>query len=996
MRWCCGGGHVYLHCEAGLETQDQTLIGPLLRVFKPLGKSPKREEANESVFNCNCTTISIIAKCFPVFSNVNNCVMFFRELQNNGKHFTIQDATFKNTPLLTKLRIEGNPNIRSLRFLKSLNNLREVSADSWNTCQRCDYTRIPKSKRCGTPGNCLDREESPFGESYCACALCTRLSIEMNCTGGIVVPPRIMGEKTTVRVVLWVISTLALVSNLALTLACAYTHVRRRKQLGVFIVGLALSNLFVTSSVMILLVADSHQSPRDNTSALGRGNWSQSVCSPVYFLKHFGIYSLVIILTFIILERFTKLGYKFCFAPELSFRRSVVYICEAWVLSFLLIIPPWTRVTAWHKFCIPSYEMAFAKAMYLICGLLVLAACFLALMKVGLLLWRRVLPSKSGTRCTETRTDIRLILAGVLTFVLLGLPHGAISISQASGGASGAEIVTILLSIACLLYPLIFLNYSPREVCLSDTLSTKDMECTCGKCNVEQFYPTEYSSDSLNPPKFSDTTTECTEDYHNRQRLMKVSNVQHTSDDSLLELDTWTSRSTKTKSWIESCDYEDIRKLRALPWPQTSRRDNSFREVTRKPRALTWSDRYGAKSTSTSGVNDVSSVTSSCSDRVSSSSGRAQSSSERERSSSDHTSSVVTSQYGVPTTAHERGTNGHPVQIRGQEIVSSIDSESEKTSERKRRSKRLSSFMGLIQRAFSPKRQRSKSLPEKPEVFLKKVERSQSAPFTQVLLDKTAPFNNDGHTSGTSPESAEPTASCQHHKTAEHTYRDRLASFFVLAPAKSPKHPRKPTLSPGKAKPVGVVSPTPSQKSSVAERLVKSISIGRKSPMHEPASPGKTIALEAGDILTDLPVMRRQKLKAKPRDPNARISTGSNGSTGSTATRFSLEWDPIGSVEGYDENEVLPPYPPLSTKIQNGQAKAKVSKFLTGVQPPEQGKATERTSLYSLDWDPTSVQMRNIVVSRDSLGPLGDTSDDEDDTYDIEDCKETTGKTVWV
>lgn len=933
-------------------------------------------------------------------SSLDKCVFFFRELQNNGKYFTIQDDTFENTPLLTTLRIEGNPSIRSLRFLKNLNNLRQVSADSWNTCQRCNYTRIPKRKRCGSSGNCLEFQESPFGKLYCACALCARLSIGMNCTDELSVPPRILGDKTAVRVVLWVISTLALVSNIALIVACVYTHVRRKKQLGIFIVGLALSNLFVTSSVMILLVADSHQTPRDSTSTLGHGNWSQSVCSPVYFLKHFGIYSLVIILTFIILERFTKLGYKFCFSPELSFRRSAVYVCEAWVLSFLLIIPPWTRVTTWHKFCIPSYEMAFAKAMYLICSLLVFGVCFSVLMQVGLLLWRRVLPSKSGTRTTETRTDIRLILAGVLTFVLLGLPHGAISITQTIGGASGTEIVTILLSMACLLYPLIFMNYSPREICLSDTLSTKNMECTCGKCNVEQFYPTKYSVDSLNLPKSSDTTTECNEDYDNQPRLTKASSVEHVSDDSLLDLDTWTSRSTKTKSWIESCDYDDIRKLRAQPWPQTPRQGNSFREVTTKPRALTWSDRYGAKSTSTSGVNDVSSVTSSCSERVSSSSGRVQSSSERERSSSDHAPSVlgvVTSRHEVQTTAHVKDTNGHAMDIRGQEIVS-IDSESEKTSDRKRRSKRMSSFMGMIQRAFSPKRQRSKSLPEKPELYLKKVERSQSAPFThcQVQLDKTTPYSGDGHTSETSPESPEPTVSCLHHKTAENTYKDRLASFFVLAPAKSPKHLRKPTLFPGKAKPVGVVSPTPSPKSSVAERLVKSISIGRKSPLHEPASPGKTIALEAGDILTELPVMRRQKLRTKPRDPIARVSTGSTGSTGSTTTRFSLEWDPIGSVEGYDEHEVLPPYPPLSTKTQNGQPQAKVSKFLTGVQAPEQCKATERTSLYSLDWDPTSVQMRNSVVSRDSLGSLGDTSGDEDQTCDIEECNKSTGKTVWV
>ena len=812
----------------------------------------------------------------------------------------------------------------------------------------------------------------------------------MNCTDELLVPSKILGDKTAVRVVLWVISTLALVSNLALIVSRVYTHARRQRPLSTFIVGLALSNLFVTTSVLILLVADSHQSSGNDTSPLGQGNWSQSVCSPVYFLKHFGIYSLVIILTCIVLERFTKLGYKLCFTPELSFRRSALYIGEAWVLSFLLIIPPWTRVTTWHMFCMASYEMSFAQAMYIFCGVLALGACFSALVLVGLLFYRRVFTSKSsGTRNTEIRTDIRLILAGVLTFVLLGIPHGAISIAQSSGQESGTEVVTILLSLACLLNPLIFINYSSSAICLTDTLSTKNMECTCGKCNMEQFYPTKYSLDSLNPPKSTDTVTEYHEDYDSRRQRTKVSSVEHMSADSLLDLDTWASRSTKTKSWIESCDYEDLKKLRA----QTPKRDNSFREVTSKPRALTWSDRCGGKSTSTSGVNDVSSATSSCSERVSSSSGRARSSSEREPSSSDHTPSthgVVTKELEVDKRRNEGAAKElEIVTTEHESIATNHDSESEKTTDRKRTSKRLSSFRGLIQRALSPRRQRSKSLPEKPEVYIKKFERSRSAPFTVITVDKTGTLN--GNTTENLPESVGPSSTCPHQKTGEHTYMDRLASFFILAPAKSPKHARKPTLSPKKAKVDRVVSPTPSVKSSMAERLVKSFAIGRKSPSHEPASPARTIAQEAGDVLTELPVVRRQKLKPKPRDSMARISTGS---TGSTTTRFSLEWDPIGSVEGYDEHEVLPPYPPIKTR--NGQPPAKVARPLSEVQAPEQPKVPERTSLYSLDWDPTSVQMRNSFVSRDSLGSLGDCSDDEGHTYNIEDCKGSKGKTVWV
>ena len=913
-------------------------------------------------------------------------------LQNNGKHFAIQGEVFHNTPLLKKLRLEGNPGIESLRFLKTLNHLREISVDIWNTCERCSYIRFPKNELCESPRSCLDQEKSPFRKLYCACASCVRLRAKMNCTDEPSVAPRILGDKTAVRVVLWVISTIALLSNIALIVTRFYTHARRQRPLSIFVVGLALSNLFVTSSVIILLVADSH---RDNSGALGQGSWAQSVCSPVYFLKHFGIYSLVMILTFIILERFTKLGFKLCFTPErtpeLSYRRSAVYICEAWVLSFLLIIQPWTRVTTWHSFCMASYEMAFSQAMYIFCGVLVLGVCLAIIVLVGLLFYRRVFTLKSGTRHTETRMDIRLILAGILTFVFVGIPYVATSIAHMSGQESGTEAVTILLSIACLLYPLILINYSPNAICLSDTLSTKNMECTCGKCNVEQFYPTKYSIDSLSPPKSTDTATEYHEDSDNRRHFTKVSSAEHMSADSLLDLDTWASHSTKTKSWIVSCDYDDLKKLKTQSW--TRKEDNSFHEVTSKPRALTWSDKYGGKSASTSGVNDVSSVTSSCSERASSSSGRVRSSSERERSCSDNAPlmhSVVIKGQEEATKAHEVATTKH------EKLSTNHDTESEKTSDRKRGSKRLSSFKGFIQRALSPRRQRSKSLPGKPEEHVQKFECSQSAPLTVITaVDKTGKINSNAtSTAEVAPESSEPSSSCQHRKNGEQTYMERLASFFILAPAKSPKHLRKSTSSPKKAKPVGVVSPIPSQKSSVAERLAKSFPIGRKSPCYEPASPGRTITLEAGDILTELPVMRRQKLRNKPRDPMARVSNGSTCSAGSTTTRYSMEWDPIGSVEGYDEHEVLPPYPP--NKIRNGHLPSKVPRPLSEVPPPEQSKVTERTSLYSLDWDPTSVQLRNSYVSRDSLGSLGDRIDDAGHMYDIEDCKESKGKTVWV
>lgn len=216
-------------------------------------------------------------------------------LQENGKDFTIEADVFQDTPFIVKVRLEGNPSITSLQSLRTLTKLQEVLVDSTKRCTRCNYTRSLGNEYCRSPGHCTtEPRQSPFAPGDCACAFCTPLKSRMdsrNCSKDHLVGFRLLGDSTAVRVVLWLISTSALVSNLALIVSRCYTHTLRQKPLGIFIVGIALSNLFVTTSVMILLIADLNQSPEGST-VLGPGYWSQSICGPVYFLKHFGIYSL--------------------------------------------------------------------------------------------------------------------------------------------------------------------------------------------------------------------------------------------------------------------------------------------------------------------------------------------------------------------------------------------------------------------------------------------------------------------------------------------------------------------------------------------------------------------------------------------------------------------------------------------------------------------------------------------------------------------------------
>ena len=973
-------------------------------------------------------------------------------MQQNGDQFKIEDKVFDDTPALVKVRLDGNPGITSLHFLRTAKKLREILVDSKKGCLRCNYTLISKKQRCRTPGYCVDPQESPFGSDDCACVQCVSAKSRMaphNCSQDhLPLAPRLMGDGSAVRIALWLISSLALVSNLALIVFRCYTHTLRRNPLTILIAGIALSNLFVTASVVLLLAADVTQSP-EGAGALGQRHWFRSVCGPVYFLKHFGIYSLVVLLTLIVMKH-----YRRCFA-SLTVRRLAINVCEAWVSSFLITMVAWTFVTKWHRMCTASHETMFARVTYLISGCLVIASCLYAVVLVVVIFQRRTFAEKLPTR-TPFRWELGMTLVAALTLLLTGVPHSVVVIGSFVGTTSpetGVEIVTILLMIPFFLYPVLLARYCPTMDCLSDSFSTSSMSCSCGKCKAEQYFPSKCSINSLRAPKSCITLSSfqgsCTTKKYSTT-ITSTSSMERMSQDSLPELDTWNSQTTKTKSWsegctyadlkrtgiqntseahestnrscemhacasrdddedlgnfstalvkhaqcddteswvevcnyddvkerrpqaraqaalptilfseaqpctltcsngnlgnsstpslerqqnsntkswIERCDYDDLKKIRNQSPAQAPKTEHGLLEVSPKSRALTWSDENDG--TLTSVADDVFGARS-----VS--------------GSSERTSSFLEAIHEHAVLAHASPTGESPPEHY-------VEAECQKTSDAGKKTRRLSSLVELLQRAFSSRRQRSKSLPENQEIMVNKVERSQSMPFEVTSSVRV------------SPESPGTNIELPQDRTEE-----RLASFFILVPAKSPT--KKTIFSPRKTKSNSVSSPSNSRKASLADRIAKSLSLPRRSPSHD--EPAKTIALEEGDILTELPVMRRNKLRTTPRDPTARESTASNGST---STRYSMEWDPIGSVEGYADREVLPPYPPLSLKNKGVPRFPQPSPATQAPARYSSGNLSERYSSYSLDWDPTSVQMRNSMISRDSLSYP---SDDEGSMEDV-------------
>ncbi|KAK3718430.1 hypothetical protein QZH41_014434, partial [Actinostola sp. cb2023] len=191
---------------------------------------------------------------------------------------------------------------------------------------------------------------------------------------------------------------------------------------------------------------------------------------------------------------------------------------------------------------------------------------------------------------------------------------------------------------------------------------------------------------------------------------------------------------------------------------------------------------------------------------------------------------------------------------------------------------------------------------------------------------------------------------------------DKLSKQLVMRPTRSSL--RQSTKDKKKAKLNRSLSaPVPASKVRIYENPVADFDNNNQTrdalsaENSVPTSPTRTLAkLEEGDTVPELP----KNIKSKFRN-----STSSTSSSLRLSTK-SLEWDPSYSDETYSDAEVLPPTPtapPRETKPNSSSTLSSSPRSSTG-GTSELGEYYHVTmdpangSRYSLDWDPTSVQMR--------------------------------------
>ena len=195
---------------------------------------------------------------------------------------------------------------------------------------------------------------------------------------------------------------------------------------------------------------------------------------------------------------------------------------------------------------------------------------------------------------------------------------------------------------------------------------------------------------------------------------------------------------------------------------------------------------------------------------------------------------------------------------------------------------------------------------------------------------------------------------------------ERLATFLVIKPV-APKSKIKINNKERKKskQSLPVTDLATRERIRIYENPAISLDSEAASPDHntvQPLSPTRRLAkLEEGDKLADLPTGLKQK---------NRVSVAS---TVSRTSKGSLEWDPTYAC-AYSDDEVTPPPPPPPPKpipdlpptpqpspgsVRKTEAADHVECVQVRLDPAKR---------YSLEWDPTGVQMRLSVISQDSLG----------------------------
>ena len=838
--------------------------------------------------------------------------------------------------------------------------------------------------------------------------------------------PGMIGENTGVKLALWTFGLLAVASNLLVlgTLLC--NSEVRRAPLCIFVMNLLLGNILIGAHIVIVTVSDTVT--YENSSECHKERWEAKLCVPLFIVKYIGLIVIVLSLLLVTVERFLVVIIKS--AHYIDTCRAVGYVFESWIFATIATVVLWTKAGNWGYLCSTFASGKSFTDINRGINLTLVSICVVLIFLHIFMICRAPRRDPVLSATTDYKNTVRMFLLVLSTFFAWAVPYTLIlfTVPAILTETVAMQSMAISLSLnACLhtfLYSFdndhlenLYRALSCRKEQKEDELEADDSKDRKRDTEMGPL-PSKKSLESLSVVEVKSPI--------NKEACVKVLPVTEIRQEPEQQRRGFEFSKAEgaviitNKSPTNSRHEEAVVLLHSAPSsPSTLTRVGRVQDegvsdcgTISSDTNVTWlSSECPSMSPSSPNAllkindgnstlsSDISSITP-CPQHPKKKGNSMEKDAKRHRLS--------------------KGCAGSSLdQCDGDDVKSESTRDENQNTKRDRR---MSPVRDIIVRVLSPKlKKRPKTLecvpthddsktelppPHKRTKSLlegKDVEdlnasdgnRSPLRPLSPVRFRDKKPkerskekrngvlvfrAGSDGleiHEDVTSPSPTSSRSTMCGEKTKQDgpnppksankaTDWERLATFLVIKPV-APKSKIK--ISDKEKKKAGNsltdTSSKPAERIRIYENPAISLESESGSPAYEPRctspqSPTRRLAkLEEGDKLTDLPTGLKQK---------NRISTAS---TVSRVSKSSLEWDPSCAYE-YGDEEVMPPppppppqpipdLPPTPQPSPGPERKADSTDHVECVQV-----RLDPAHRYSLEWDPTGVQMRLSVISQDS------------------------------
>ncbi|XP_015771070.1 PREDICTED: uncharacterized protein LOC107349438 [Acropora digitifera] len=903
---------------------------------------PSQCKCGETIW-CNVHDLTILKKILP--TNITRL-----DLSSAGIK-KIPPGTFENFTSLRYLSLANN----SITFLSShsfrgLHNLQELLI-ALNSKFRLRLRRRRKAPR----EECVDRsypicsevmdirhdpmKHSPFPKHACVMASCENkqkkqkvVCLASKTLANSTCWPGMIGDNTGVKLALWTFGLLAVTSNLLVLVTLICNSKVRRSPICILIMNLLLGNVLLGAHIVILTVSDTVT--YGDLSECYQERWEATLCVPLFIMKYIGLIVVVLSLALLTIERFLVVILKL---PRLiDTCRAMGYVFESWIFAAIATVILWTKAGNWGYLCSTfSSSKQFAdvsKGINLsLVGICIMMICLHIFIKCRTKLQDHTMPDT-----VDNRNATRIFLLALSTFLSWAVPYTLFlfTVPEIFTETIATQTMAISLSLNACLHTFLYTFDNDHLENLYSALSCRRED------QKEETYKTEKSEGLDNDVEMGRFTAEKPLDPLSlRNGAVKVSQTSNTSVKvpTSVELNQGSMDTERRGSQLSKSEG-------AVIITNTSPTNCSLGEAT-----VLLQSTPSSPTTSTRCTRAPDEGISECG-TISSDTNVTWLSTECPSVSPSSPNALLKLNDGNSTLSSE---------------VSSITpSKSPSNAGSLQRTKRRSN---VIEK--DGKRQRLRPL--SPVRFRDKKEQdSLREKRNGVLVFRAGSDGLEIHEDPTSPTLSRPSTCADHSAPklpCKTTDWERLATFLVIKPVS----PRSKIKISDKDKKKGRQSlPETVIKGPERVRIFENPAINlesdetnapsQRSRPTSPLSPTRHLAkLEEGDKLAELP------LGLKPRN---RISTAS---TVSRVSKTSLEWDHSDSYE-YGDDEVMPPPPPPPPQpipdipstpepSPGPERKVESADHVECVQVK-----LDPANRYSLEWDPTGVQMRLSVISQDS------------------------------